>query len=469
MKIKTKFLVFTVALALLFAAIRVRDRVISADKLLTERTATRTAYIASFLSDLSGDYLSRGHKTQLIEVLSAVKNLKQVARFRLVDAKGNEVYRMTTQSLGRDKVQLAGDVATAEDETYDLKTEIRQDGKYLGYIEIAVTLEGIKASVENLMWRSIFHNLASTLALLILMIWLSDRLGRGMESLHHLAGNVQSETLPAAPLDEMEPDISDIAATLRRLHSDLRSEAKKRKELEELKNDFFAMTVQDMKQPVASLKGSLDMLLPEEERRQHSEKVLLELAYIAQASVARLNTMVGDLLTVAKLTGSEFPLNKEHIALDDFLAKCAEENSASVAAAGKKWLFAPPADENKNSRIYADPDIISRVIGNLVQNAIQYTPTGGHIVMGANLAPGDDKVEVYVRDDGAGIPENYRKEMFQKFKTLSTNGKNLGLGLAFCKMAADRHGAVMTVKSELGKGTEISFLIPVSREDAAEK
>jgi len=461
MQIRTKFLLFTLGIAVIFSGFRVYDSAINNQKLLLERTVIRTESLASFFTSLAGEYLENNRKARLIEVLGSIKNLPQIVGFSLVDAKGNKLYHMVPPGRKWGKTLLNKDVKKAEDDTYSLKQDIIRNGEYLGYIEMAVTLEGIKASVENMLWRSLFLNLASLGALFTLVWRLTLRLGRGMNNLHQLAENVGSEKLPAAPEWKLEPDLEEIAHTLRQLHADLRAEEKDRKKVEKVKNDFFAMTVHDLKQPITSLKASMDLLLPEQERTNFGEKALRELSYVAQSSLTRLTVMIVDLLNVAKLSSPDFQMKKETLGLDGFLGKCAEENSVSVNAAGKKWKLSVPV-EIKGCTIYAAPELISRVIGNLVLNAIQYTPAGGHITLGVRLLDEQRQVELYVSDEGSGIPENFREEIFKKYSTMSADIASAGLGLAFCIMAAERHSATMTVKSEIGKGTEIGFIVPVS-------
>lgn len=126
-----------------------------------------------------------------------------------------------------------------------------------------------------------------------------------------------------------------------------------------------------------------------------------------------------------------------------------------------KWHFSLPEDIG-NAWIFGDHDMLKRVIGNLVLNAIQYTPEGGAIKLGVRFSSAD-KAAIYVSDEGEGIPDSFREEIFKKYQGLGKSSKNIGLGLAFCKMVADTHAARIDVRSETGKGTEVSFVIPVSR------
>jgi signal transduction histidine kinase len=226
-----------------------------------------------------------------------------------------------------------------------------------------------------------------------------------------------------------------------------------------MKNDFFEMTVHDLKQPVTALKASLDLLLNEDDRRSYDKRQIESLSSIARSSLALLTKMISDVLNTAKLNNPQYQPERERIDLQTFLNGCAPENEASVAAAGKRWEYAVSPDL-AGCWIFGDADLIRRVVGNLVLNAIQYTPEGGKIKLGARLRDAD-RVSIYVSDEGEGIPDTFRQEIFKKYSTMSRSPRNLGLGLAFCKLAADRHAAFLDVKSEPGRGTEISFVVPV--------
>jgi signal transduction histidine kinase len=241
----------------------------------------------------------------------------------------------------------------------------------------------------------------------------------------------------------------------------LRAERQLRRETEELKSDFFAMAVHDLKQPVTILKA-VHQLLAEaaEEAGGALKKSVGRVAYLSLSSVDRLNSMIEDMLSIARLSSPEIPVEKERLVLRDFLKKCAAEYEPAVASASKRWSF-DAAGLAGGWWIYADADLLRRLVGNLVLNAVHYTPDGGAVRLGGRLRK-DGRAEIFVSDEGVGIPEGFRTEIFRKFSTLSKSARNVGLGLAFCKIVADRHSALLDVRSEEGKGTEFSLIIPVS-------
>jgi signal transduction histidine kinase len=460
MKLKTRFLLFTSALTALFAVLMIYDTVSTARNGMLDRAEDRANYLVSFITEISAKQLESGHTAGLEKLLAAFENFEQISYLRVSDSKGNVIYRMGHPGILIDERVPNQDIFNSGSEIYDTARDIIRDGRKLGTIQIGISIAGIRESVEVLMWRGIIIALGF-LALITGTVWLLTlKLGRQLDALLELTEEMDSETLHEAPRSDTDTDTGRIAFALREMHSRLKAEKTRRLEAETQKDDFFAMTVHDLKQPLTSLKASLDLLLSEEERRAYSAEQLNNLSEIARTSLRMLNTMVVDILNTAKIKNRDYVPEKERIPLAALLRECAEESSASVTAAGKKWFFSMPEDIGA-AWVFGDRDMIKRVVGNLVLNAIQYTPEGGAIKLGTRFVSGD-KAALYVSDEGEGIPDNFREEIFKKYRTMSKSSKNIGLGLAFCKMVADMHSAAMDVSSEKGKGTEVSFVIPVS-------
>lgn len=460
MKLKNKFILLTAGLAAVFAALMVYDRVRTAKNEMLERAQERADYIASFITDISADQLERGSSAELKRTLKGFENFAQISYLRVADSGGRVIYRMGHPGINLNDRGRDADIFSSSDDIYDTERDIIRDGKRLGVIQLGMSIKGIKGSLEILMWRGLITGLVF-LGLITASVWLLTlRLGRQLDTLLLLADNMDAETLPPQQLDPRD-DTGKVSFALRELHTRLRAEQRRRAEAETQKDDFFAMTVHDLKQPLTSLKAALDLLLSEEERKSFSEAQIRGLSAIAGTSLKMLNTMVVDILNMAKMNDRDYAPEKERIPLDAFMRECAGENSASVKAAGKTWRFSVPEDI-AGTWIFGDHDMIKRVVGNLVLNAIQYTPEGGAIKLGVRFVS-EHKAAIYVSDEGEGIPDEFREEIFQKYRGMGKSSKNIGLGLAFCRLVADRHAAMMDVRSEIGKGTEVSFVIPASR------
>ena len=110
--------------------------------------------------------------------------------------------------------------------------------------------------------------------------------------------------------------------------------------------------------------------------------------------------------------------------------------------------------------ILVEADMIRRVVINLLENAVKFTPSGGKIWVEARQE--EDFIIISVRDSGPGIPPEDKERIFNKFTRLnvSSSPRGLGLGLAFCRLAITRHGGRIWVDSEVGSGSSFNFILP---------
>lgn len=458
MKLRIRFIVVVSIVSVVFSITMLAERAASFRRAMLERAQDRADYLSDFITELSAHYLQTGNTPRLKEILRSFDNFKSISYLKVSDAEGRLIYRMVEPGRKFAEKIPDSDVFHPDDEVFDTAREIVSGGVTLGRVHLGMSIKGINDAVRNLAWRGALIGLVFTIFIAFTAWLLSIKLGRELSWLLDIAENVESEKLPNLPSGSLGSDTGSIARTLSDLHGRLRREEGRRQAAEADRNDFFEMTVHDLKQPVTALKAALDLLLSEEERRQYDKRQIQSLTRIARTSLGMLTTMITDVLNTAKLNNPQFQPERERIDLESFLKGCVPENSASVTAAGKKWAyeFSP---ELSGAWIFGDADLVRRVIGNLVLNAIQYTPEGGMIKLGARIHD-RDRAAIYVSDEGEGIPDNFRQEIFKKYRTMGKSSTNLGLGLAFCKLAAERHSAFLDVKSESGKGTEISFVIP---------
>jgi signal transduction histidine kinase len=114
-------------------------------------------------------------------------------------------------------------------------------------------------------------------------------------------------------------------------------------------------------------------------------------------------------------------------------------------------------------KLFADKDLIKRVIANLINNAVKYTPPKGSINVSIQFDGGSNNFKIQVKDTGDGIPKDYLGKIFDKFVQVESNKKaktGRGLGLTFCKMTVEAHGGKIWVESELGNGSAFIFTLP---------
>ena len=171
--------------------------------------------------------------------------------------------------------------------------------------------------------------------------------------------------------------------------------------------------------------------------------------------------MIASLLDIQRLEGGDTIIHPKVTPPSRIVSAAIEQTSAIVEAARLKLKL----DVQDNlPAVYADPDMIQRVLTNLIENATKYAADGGQITIRLRQSPG--YVQIIVADDGPGIDPEMRQQIFDKFSRLKYEDvpHGVGLGLAFCKLAIEAHEGRIWVESELGKGSEFHFMVPVSEE-----
>jgi signal transduction histidine kinase len=169
----------------------------------------------------------------------------------------------------------------------------------------------------------------------------------------------------------------------------------------------------------------------------------------------------GTLVAVSDLT--------ERMRLDavrrDFVANASHELKTPVAAMLLLAESAESAAEDGDAAVVTDRERLRRILENLVDNAVKYTPAGGHVVVTTTADPGG-AARIEVRDDGPGIEPEHRERVFERFyrvdKARSRELGGTGLGLAIVKHLAESIGAQVTLDSEPGRGSRFSIVLPAA-------
>ena len=234
------------------------------------------------------------------------------------------------------------------------------------------------------------------------------------------------------------------------------------KELDRLKSEFVAVVSHEVRTPLTSIKGSLELL--GDDRFHKLPPPQRELLGICQANAERLITLINDILDFSKLESSKLSLNIERVEVGHVVTEVTE-NIRSLAA-GKGIEIDVRIDPSTGS-VEADPMRIGQVATNLLGNAIKFSPEKGRIEI---FASGDEsQVTLSVKDYGRGISARDLNRLFQRFAQLdsSTTRKagGTGLGLVISKGIVEQHGGKIWVESAEGQGSTFSFSLPRVRQD----
>lgn len=158
--------------------------------------------------------------------------------------------------------------------------------------------------------------------------------------------------------------------------------------------------------------------------------------------------MAQALLDICRLESGKMPLNRMEIDLKAVAERAIRAMELQARVVDVRLVLPGEAVRGE-----ADPDILHRVLLNLIGNAIKASSCGASVEV--LTIDGDSQMEVKVQDFGRGIPKEFHNVLFDKFTTVESSGRqrtSVGLGLTFCKMAIEAHGGYIAVESEPGKG-----------------
>ena len=234
----------------------------------------------------------------------------------------------------------------------------------------------------------------------------------------------------------------------------LRSANEKLKALDETKDDFISMASHQLRTPLTSVKGYISMVLEGDAGKVNSkEREMLGQAFF---SSQRMVYLIADLLNVSRLKTGKFVIERNQVNLATMVAQELEQLKETAASRHLTLTYDQP-DEFPD--LMLDETKTRQVIMNFVDNAIYYTPSGGHIIV--RLLNNPHTVELRVEDDGIGVPKSEQPHMFTKFYRAGNARKarpdGTGLGLFMAKKVVSAQGGATIFNSEEGKGSTFGF------------
>lgn len=228
-------------------------------------------------------------------------------------------------------------------------------------------------------------------------------------------------------------------------------------EVQHRRDEYLTFVAHDLRTPLSAISLSarvLELLLA---RDQSGRPDTSQMFKTLNRNVQHLQDLIGRVLKENENLESEVGIKLERRRFDLWpLVEALIHDLHPVAGTDSTRLINAIPDDFV---VYADASLLRRVFQNLIANAISYTPRG-EVVIGASVTGEDGTVECFVRDNGAGIPEDRRCTVFDKHETDPEKHGGLGLGLAIVKTFVEAHDGVVTVESELGVGSTFRFTLP---------
>jgi two-component system phosphate regulon sensor histidine kinase PhoR len=340
-----------------------------------------------------------------------------------------------------------------------------------GAIRLAVPLSEVRAQVNTIRRRMLLSTAIAFLpAILLAALFaraVSAKLGAIIDYASQLAeGNFHArlKNPGSDELGQLGQKLNDTGEKLEKMTQTLQLEHQELEKLERVRKDFVINVSHELRTPLASIQGYTETLLS---GAVHDPDVNVRFLNIIRQNAERLTNLASDLLTISRIELKSQKFQMASYYVNALLSDCVD---SVRPLADKKQIRLHLERAPEEDEVFCDVKAAHQALGNLLDNAIKYTPAGGDIYAGAQALPDCDPtgpvVEFYVRDTGIGIPAEDLPRLFERFyrvdKARSREMGGTGLGLAIVKHLVRAHGGDVKVTSVLGKGSRFSFTLPVN-------
>lgn len=248
-----------------------------------------------------------------------------------------------------------------------------------------------------------------------------------------------------------------IAIQNARLFARIRRANEELKELDRLKSEFVSTVSHELRSPLHSISGYVQLLLSGKVEGKETQNECLE---IVHRQTQHLSDMINDLLDVSQMESAHPTLLKAPVQMHT-LTEGVMVELKPVADTSQITLVNSTTPDLPT--VIGDVERLRQVVRNLIHNAIKFTPPNGHVTTVASIS--NEWLQVSVQDDGIGIPSEAIPHLFERFYQVDGSSTRrvggTGLGLYICKQIIAAHGGDIWVESELGKGSTFSFRLPL--------
>ncbi len=300
--------------------------------------------------------------------------------------------------------------------------------------------------LRPLVWAGLIALPTSVIFSLILSRWISQPLKRISQEAGQVAKGGARPIPPEGP-----EEVRQLALAFNKMTRQVQDSQQSQK-------DFVANVSHDLKTPLTSIQGFaqaiLDGTIQTEAQRQQAAEVI-------QTEAGRMDRLVTDLLTLAKMDAGTAAFEMQDFDLTNLVEAAARKFSPLIEKAGIHLETSLPETAVK---IKGDPDRLMQVLDNLLSNAIKFTPAGGKVTL---FCQADEEIaSIHIMDTGPGIPPEEQARIFERFYQVDkarTGGgaRGYGLGLAISKQIVETHQGTLSLSSQAGEGGHFVVKLPL--------
>ena len=323
-----------------------------------------------------------------------------------------------------------------------------------GFLRVSIPKDQIYEPIKTIRWIIYTGMFISIGLVLIVSVLFSRYISRPILQLESAAREIaDGNTDRTLDLDRKD-EFGTLAKSLNRMAEKLRSDNLELVKMNQKQSQFFADITHEIRNPLHTIAGSLEML---QLGGLDSEK---EVKYLqtAERQTHRIDRLFKDLLTLQRYDSDEHFIRKKTFPLCSVIDPLLETYEKEATEKGLKLVGKTDKED-----VFADPDKIEQVLENLITNAIKFT-NKGEIQINVEQSDTNNTIKVEVSDTGVGISDEHLERLFDRFyrtdKARSRDKGGTGLGLSVVKSILNAHGSEIHVKSTPGKGSKFFFYLP---------
>ncbi len=367
----------------------------------------------------------------------------------LFDAAGHDVGQVYSWSLtggGRFASQnyTVANVAEVGNELR-VVAPVRHQGELVGWVGVGRPLTTVTDGVRVARVRLVIYTGLIALGMVVAGWWIAARLTRSLERLTAYARNVRDDRL-AVPPKSRAKEIAELSGAF----EEMRDALEGRQHVER----YTQTLAHEVKAPLAAIRGAAELLdeeMPLEQRRKFLGNIRTE--------SARIQRIIERLLELSSLEARKQLRQTETLAASQLAAGAVDV--VRPAGAGRSVTFTIRQDGEATLR--GEGVLLREALVNLLQNALEFSPVGGEVVLTVQVATG--RVTFTVDDQGPGVPDYALPKVFDRFYSLprpGTERKSTGLGLALVREIALLHGGEATLSNRAEGGARATLSLPVA-------
>ena len=289
---------------------------------------------------------------------------------------------------------------------------------------------------------------------IVFLNFLGERRLRELNNIKQVVFNIRKNYLTKAEEIKLPKNLHGVEEEIQKMFEKVRNDINYLTRLEKMRTEFLANVSHELRTPIFAIQGYVETLLDGAISDEKVNKYFLEKA---NQHTINLSNLLNDLIDISMIESGEMRMSFRYFNINEYIHQLQKELEPMAKDKGLELIYHPVRE---NLQLLGDKDKLRQVFVNLITNAIKYTEEGKIEI----LVEEEKKFgRIIIKDTGIGISEEDIARIFERFyrvdKARSRAVGGTGLGLAIVKHIAEAHDSKIEVKSELGKGSEFSFIL----------